>query len=164
MSKVYDFSLGFAWEIEAVFLMFERLSKDREPDQVTLLNILNVCSHASFVGKGQYFEVMSWTHKIANPWALHLLEWSIWPSRSVKQRSNSKDDVSPPDVSLWHTLFSLCRNWANPVLGREDFENAMRSGEIDATSYISLQTILWKMALLWVRWGKGRLTRKSSQI
>lgn len=131
-------------ESEMVFLIFERMDETTKPDQVTFLNVLNVCSHAGLVKKSQmYFEAMSRTYGIVPILEHHTCMVDLFGRAGQLDKVEAMLKIMPyhPDVAVWHSMFSACRIRGNMELGREAFDHAVRLGEIDAASYISLQNL-----------------------
>lgn len=132
-------------ESELVFHLFERLIKEGlQPNHVTFLSVLTVCSHGGLVDKGQhYFESMSSSYGI-NPTVEHygciidLLGRAGQVERAMKVLQTMPFQAP---MEVWRSLLGACQKWKKVELGREAFEGAVRLDVNDAAVYMLMANI-----------------------
>lgn len=131
-------------DIESVLGIYETIRECNEPDMVTLLNILNACSHAGFVDEAQvYFETMSKDYGITPTLEHYTCLVDLFG------RAGQLDRVVPMmmatpfslNVTMWLALLGACRKWSNVEIGNLAFQQAVALGGFDAGVYVCMRNI-----------------------
>lgn len=132
-------------ETDAVFQLFHRMKQEGvQPDGITFLGVLTVCSHAGLVDEGQtYFNVMSRDHGIT-PTIKHftcLVDLLGRSGQLDKAMGIIKDMPFSPDSAVWESVLGACRKWRDVELGRRAFEYAVGLDKDNATAYVLMSNI-----------------------
>lgn len=128
-----------------MFELLDRMKLDGvQPDGITFLDVLAVCSRVGLVDKGRhYFQVMGSEYGLA-PGPEHYtcmvdllsraghLEEALRMARAMPCR---------PNAAVWLAVLGACRKWANVEVGRQAFEFAVSLNEKDASSYVMMASI-----------------------
>eukprot|EP00250_Pteridium_aquilinum_P010667 c19550_g1_i1 orf=1-624(+) len=138
---------GFACQgnSEAVFSMLERLVEEGvQPDAVTLLNVMTVCSHAGLVEKGlRSFEAVS--QALSNTPTIELYNCLVDLLSRAGQLDAAVGIVEEmpfqPNLITWNTILGACQNWSNVELGKQAFQCALRLDAKQPAPYISMISI-----------------------
>lgn len=130
---------------DAVFKLFQNMRQNGiQPDGVTCLSILNVCSHVGLVDKGlQYFEAMSRDYGVT-PTIEHYSCIVDLLSRAGKVEEAMqvvKTMPYSPPTKVWRCLLGACQKWSKVELGRVAFECAVRLDECDGPAYVLMSNI-----------------------
>ena len=108
-----------------VFSFFNRMiNEGMEPDVVTFLVILGVCSQAGMFAKGQmYFEAMS-KHYGISPIFKHycMIDLLVQTHQIENAMTMIRNVVFHRDPIAWCIALGACKKWGNVVLGREIFD------------------------------------------
>ncbi|KAI5056119.1 hypothetical protein GOP47_0029640 [Adiantum capillus-veneris] len=129
-------------EVGTAFDVFSQmLNEGVKPNMVTFVGMLNSCTHAGLIEKGQRcFEAMCTIYDIA-PVSEHYtcmidllcragqLEYAIF---------TTKETCLLPDVVVLRTLLGACKDQTNVELGRQVFEEAVQCDQYSAAAYISM--------------------------
>mgnify|MGYP000532979140 FL=1 len=115
-----------------------------EPDPVVFTVVLNACSHAGLVDKGQmYFISMSAIYGIAPTFEQQtcivdlLSRAGQFDEAIVVTKEMSICDYLP----VWTTLLGSCQKWGNVKVGKVAFDHAVRLDERCTTAYVSMSNI-----------------------
>ncbi|XP_024521485.1 pentatricopeptide repeat-containing protein At3g26782, mitochondrial-like [Selaginella moellendorffii] len=141
-------------DVHSALELYERMKgDDKRPavNGVTFLCLLNACSHAGLVDKGQkFFAAMVSLHGIT-PGIEHYtclvdllgrsnhLDEALTVLREMPLRGNK---------TIWMTLLSSCRKWRNVDIGTVAFKKILEIDNRDSAAYI-LMTNLYASAKRW---------------
>ena len=130
---------------EHVFYTIDRMIvTGAKPDIITLMSVLNACSQAGLVEKGQlYFETFITDYGIS-PTIEHyncIIDLLCRAGHIDKAIGMTKKMPFHPGIVVWHTILGACRKWGNIELGRYAFERAIQLDEKDVSVYICMCNI-----------------------
>ena len=125
--------------------LFNKMIRERvNPDDVTFMIVLNICSPNRLLDKGQmYFELMNTVYGIT-PTIQHytcMVDLFSHVGHFDKVINFIKEMTIPADLAVWHTVLDACRKWRNLKLGKWAFENAIQLDEKDDPAYICMSNI-----------------------
>ena len=133
-------------ESESVFLILNQmLEKGIKPNFVTFVNVLNVCSHAGLVRKGQeYFELLG-----VNDYGIVYTpeHYSCMVDLFARAGHISmaieliKKMPFHPSIRFWLSVLGACRKWRNVELGRYAFEHAVKLDIKEPAVYVCMFNI-----------------------
>ncbi|KAI5071883.1 hypothetical protein GOP47_0014134 [Adiantum capillus-veneris] len=133
-------------ESENLFDTFDKMvGKGVKPNFVTFVNVLNACSHAGLVEKGQsFFEVMSKDFGIV-PTVEHQSCMVDLLGRAG-QLDNAvgivkKMQIHPDVLVVWRIILGACQKWGNMELGKEAFLHAVGMDEKGGSAYVCMSNI-----------------------
>ncbi|KAH7431951.1 hypothetical protein KP509_07G000400 [Ceratopteris richardii] len=130
---------------EMVLSLFEKmLTEGIAPDMVTFTIVLNACSHAGLLDKGQmYFEFISKMYGIIPTLDHHncLVDLLSRAGHLKKASLIIEEMPMPVDLPTWHTLLGACHKWIDLDFGRWAFQNATQFYGMDAGTYVSIHNI-----------------------
>lgn len=130
---------------ENVFWFFDRMVGDGiKPDAVTFVVILSACRRTGLLSKSQtYFEAMSKDYGIAPTSEHHNCMVNVLSHAGHLDKAVSVIKKLPacPNLEVWHTFLSACRDWGSVEFGKQAFEDAVRLDEKDAVAYIMMSHI-----------------------
>ena len=116
-------------EFEDIISYFDMMiQKGHKPDPITFLSILNSCSHAGLIEKGQtYYHVMAQVYGIIP----NILHYACFID--VLGRAGQLDKVEAmilripfcPNTGLWLSMLGSCKKWCNADLGRYAFKHVV---------------------------------------
>ena len=99
-----------------------------QPDPVTFIVLLNTCSRAGLLGKGQmYYEAMSKYHGISPNLQHHGCMVDLLVRGGHIHKAIERIKNIPPDIVAWRTVFSACRNWGNVDFAKRAFAYTLHS-------------------------------------
>lgn len=136
---------GYAFHGESN-IVFQLLDKMREegmqPDKITLLRVLTVCSHGGLMDEGQkYFEAINKEYVI-----IPTLEHSSCMVDLLGRAGHLEEAMammekmySQPNVVAWNILLGACRKWGDVAIGKKAFENVVRLGNTHSAPFILAQ-------------------------
>lgn len=136
---------------EVVFNLFERMKLDGvQPDGITFLSILTICSHAGLVDKGhEFFESMS---KAEITPAIEHYTCMVDLLSRAGQVEKAMDIIRTmpfqPDLTVWQAILSACLKWSHVEIGRHAFESAMELDKGNAVAYV-LMCNIYAAAQMW---------------
>lgn len=137
---------------DEVFSLFRSMVEEGlQPDEITFVSVLSVCSHEGLVEEGEkYFEVMTREYGI-RPTRDHFTCMAGLLGRAGqvdKAMAIVKNMPFQPDTAIWRTVLDACRKWSNVELGRYAFECAVKLNSDEASSYVSMANI-YAAAQMW---------------
>ena len=117
-------------ESKQVFVIFDRMREGgNQPDAITFVLILNVCSHLGLIAKGtRYFEAMSKDFGI-DPTLQHhtcMIDLLAHVGHLDEAQSVLKKLPFYPDSAVWHSILSACWKSGNMELGKITFEHKFK--------------------------------------
>lgn len=132
-------------EDQLVFDLFEEMIQQSiQPDDITFLSLLTVCSHAGLVRKGwTYFEAMNTDYHII-PTMQHyncmvdLLGRAGQLENAIQMVKNMPFQ---PHREVLRSMLGACRKWKNVEIGKEVFEQAVRLDQSDPAAYVVMSSI-----------------------
>ena len=132
-------------KVSYVFHLLERMIMEgNEPDIITFLNIVNVCSHAGLVDEGQFcFKVMREKYQLT-PTLRHFTCIVDLLGRAGQLNEVLAVATETPfhiDIAMWLAILGACRKWGNVKLGRYVFEQISKFDETEIGAYISIHNI-----------------------
>jgi pentatricopeptide repeat protein len=127
---------------EIVFKLFDRMiDESKEPTLVTFTAVLNACSHAGLLEKGQiYFETMKDRYRV-NPTLEHytcMIDLFGRAGYIDQAAAMIKEMPFPADLTVWLALLGACQKWQNVVVGSWAFGHAIRLDAEDAAAYVCM--------------------------
>lgn len=137
---------------QVVFDLVDRMKLEGvQPDEMTFLHVLSVCSHGGLVNEEQtHFEAMRTECGISATvdhfiCMMDLLGRAGHLSEALEM---AKALPFPPNQVVWHTLLGACRKWKNVDIGQQAFKCAVAADEKDAASYVLMSNI-YASARMW---------------
>ena len=132
---------GQQGEVENVLQLFDRMRRDgKKPNSITFLSVLNACSHAGLVDKGQeYFRIMVEAYGL-NPSLEHhtcLIDLLGRSGQLYKAVEIMKKTMTCPHIEMWLTILGACRKWGDVELGRK----VIQMDEHEVSAYICMNNI-----------------------
>eukprot|EP00250_Pteridium_aquilinum_P017043 c23424_g2_i3 orf=526-1809(+) len=132
-------------ESDLVFRMFGRMEEcGINPNEVTFLIILTVCSHEGLVQKGQaYFEAMSKEFGMI-PAIKHqscMLDLFGRTGQLNEAVGLVEDMQFQVDNVVWNSMLGACQKWGNLELGIGAFDHAATLEETHAGSFVLMSNI-----------------------
>lgn len=130
---------------ERAVQMFEyMLSSGVKPDRITLVVMLNACSHSGLVKEGlRYFESMSCHHSIT-PDQEHyacLIDLLGRAGNFDELLKHMEEMPFKPDDRVWNALLGVCRIHGNILLGRKAAEQLIALEPQSSAAYVLLSGI-----------------------
>ena len=125
---------GYAEEglCEEALNAFEQMQREGfHPNDVTLLCVLNACSHEGKLDKAQmYYDDMSKRYGITPKLEHHTCMVAIFGSAGCFDQAMSVIKTMPfsDHPSVWLALLGSCRKWGNVKLGRLAFDRGIQLG------------------------------------
>lgn len=130
---------------EVVFELFDQMSRGGvEPNYVTLMIMLNTCSHRGLLDKGQlFFEAINKDYGIVLTIEHFACMIDLLGRAGQLEEASALIEEMPfsPNLALWHTMLSACRIAGNASLARWAFTHAARMGQNDATPFVCMNSI-----------------------
>jgi pentatricopeptide repeat protein len=128
-----------------VFYMFEKMVNDGiRPDSVTFSLLLNACSRTGSSEKSRaYFKTMSEDFAIV-PTLEHLNSVIDLLCRAGQLGdAEAVMDKMPfwPDLVVWHSILSACRNCGNRRLAKKAFKNILHLDGSNSAAYVLMSYI-----------------------
>lgn len=115
---------GYACQGESahVFRLLDRMKEeDRQPNEVTFLSILTVCSHDGLIDKGQeYFNIMVDSFEFLPTVKHHTCVVDLFCRAGQLDEAIVVTTRLPvqPDVVVWSSVLSACYKWGNARLAQ----------------------------------------------
>eukprot|EP00250_Pteridium_aquilinum_P034829 c8177_g1_i1 orf=2-427(+) len=104
-------------ETENALYYFDRMRESGvTPDPITFLSVLNACSHAGLVDKGQtYYEAMCVDHGLVPSVKHHACIVDLLGRAGQLDRVVAMMKKTPfqPTIVMWLTVLTACRKWGN---------------------------------------------------
>ncbi|CAN6485614.1 unnamed protein product [Victoria cruziana] len=130
---------------EDAFELFNQMLKEQiEPDAITFLSILNACSHAGLVERGQtYFDTMRSDYLIV-PQIEHygaMVDLLGRAGRVDEAYSLIKSMDIQPDAVIWRALLGACRIHGNVKLGEMATKQILKLEQRNSGDYVLLSNI-----------------------
>ncbi|MCO5611740.1 hypothetical protein L7F22_065998 [Adiantum nelumboides] len=130
---------------DTVFNSFDKMSKEgHTPTVVSLVSILNVCSHAGLVYLGKvFFKIMKESPEIT----LTLQHLSCFVDllgrAGLLQEMLGVIKAMPflPNLVIWHTMLGAVRKSIDVELGKEAFKQAIELDSSDSSAYFYMFNI-----------------------
>ncbi|KAH7373056.1 hypothetical protein KP509_17G035100 [Ceratopteris richardii] len=131
-------------EVDTVLFCVDRMvESELEPDSVTLMNIINSCSHAGLV------EVSLACFQFMHEYAVDHTVGQYTSMIDLLGRAGQLEGAllmlwkGPfhPNVITWLVLLSGCRKWGNLELGKYAFDQALFLDEKYAAAYIGMYNL-----------------------
>lgn len=140
--------MGYAQhgEHELVYNLFDRMiAASMQPDEVTFLSVLTVCSHVGLVNEGyKYFEYMNRDFDI-NPSA-ELRNCMVDLLCRAGQLNEAvlllKRSFARPSFLTWVMVLDACHKRGNLEIARSAFECALKLDDNHSSAYIAMSNIL----------------------
>ena len=138
---------GFAFQgdIDNVIHLLEIMRYEGiEPDEITLLSILTVCSHVGLVDFGcEYFQVLTKDYSIDLTIEHHncLLDLFGRAGQLDELVTMVKDMPIQPNFISYRTVLGACKKWENIGLGRQAFDCAVRLGKQQTAPFVLISNI-----------------------
>lgn len=138
-------------ESELVFRLFGRMRKAGiQPDEITFVSILSVCTHAGLLEEGyNYFVAMNVEFGITPCIEHHNCMVDVLSRAGQLQEAVAllEKVTTEPDFVMWSTMLGACRSWGDVKLGRQAFEFAVRLNEEHSAAYTLMSnTYTWEDA------------------
>lgn len=132
-------------ESDLVFHTFEKMEEDGvNPDEITFLIVLTVCSHAGLVEKGQsFFEAMIKEYGMI-PAIKHqscMLDLFGRTGQLNEAVGLVEDMQFQVDNAVWNSMLGACQKWGNLDLGVEAFDRASLLEENHGGSFVLMSNI-----------------------
>ena len=133
---------GYAEEglCEEALNAFEQMQREGfHPNDVTLLCVLNACSHEGKLDKAQmYYDDMSKRYGITPKLEHHTCMVAIFGSAGCFDQAMSVIKTMPfsDHPSVWLALLGSCRKWGNVKLGRLAFDQAIQLEDGCGAAYV----------------------------
>jgi pentatricopeptide repeat protein len=116
-----------------------------EPDEVILLRVLSVCSHAGFVEEGHYY-LASISKACSMSMTIEHCNCVI----DLFSRAGRLDEAvaifakmpCEPDLVTWTIILGACQKWSNLELGKSAFEGASSLEMDHPVSFVLLSNIV----------------------
>jgi pentatricopeptide repeat protein len=125
-------------------ILNEMLERGKSPGIITLVSVLNACSHAGLVDKGCMC-LLKW---IENCGKIPTLEHNNCVVDLLGRAGQLNEallliESMPflPNLVVWHTALSACRKWSNVKLGTHIFEHALELDDKDLSAYFYMSNI-----------------------
>lgn len=132
-------------ESEVVFKSFDKMiGEGMQPTLVTIVSVLNVCTHAGLVDEGQMFsEVIVINHAFTATLQHYTCIVDLLGRAGCIDRVVAAIEKLPlqPDIAIWHTVLGACQRRGLVELGRLAFEQAVQLDNNDVAAYISFSNI-----------------------
>eukprot|EP00250_Pteridium_aquilinum_P018807 c24213_g11_i1 orf=207-1673(-) len=132
-------------ESEDVFHIFNRMiRKGVKPDEVTFVSMLNSCSHAGLLEKGQMlFGAIGYDHDFIPTGEHYTCLADMYGRAGHIDMAITLIERLPfhPGVVLWHTVLGACHKWGNVELARHAFEYVVAMNLKDAAAYVCISNI-----------------------
>lgn len=153
-------------ESDVVFDLFQTMRQEGvQPNGVTFLAVLTVCSHVGLVDEGQtYFKSMCRDFGLS-PAIQHytcMIDLFARAGQLQDAVSMTKSMPFPPDSAIWQTILAACQKWRNAEIGRQAFECAVRLDRNDAAAY-ALMSNIYASCHLWEASSEIEAMRVASQ-
>lgn len=132
-------------EADKVFDAFDRMrGEGQTPSVASFISVLNACSHAGLVDKGQtYFKFMSEDPDIMPTLEHHSCLVDLLGRAGQVEESLAVIKTMPlnPNLVVWHTALGALRKWNQVQLGKEAFEQAIELDKRDSSAYFYMFNI-----------------------
>ena len=124
---------------------FERMQKDDVlPNEVTLLSVLNACSHSGLIDEGQmYFDSMTEKYGLV-PNLEHytcMVELFGRAGDFDKAMEVIRKMPSCDYPVIWRTILGACKKWGNVKLGKLAFDQSIQVDNTCASAYVLMAEI-----------------------
>lgn len=145
---------GYARQSESglAFTALQRMKQEGvQPNSVTFLSILAVCSHAGLLNKGQgYFQSMTKEHGILPTIDHYTCTIDLLGRAGHLDKAVEVVNSMPfqPDAVVWETVLSACRKYTNIELGQQAFESAVSLDRHHGVAYVLMSSI-YVAAQMW---------------
>jgi pentatricopeptide repeat protein len=127
----------------AFHCLHEMMSKGVQPDEVTFVNILFICSHGGLVEKGRlYFKAMITEYGI-DPTIRHLgcIVDLLGRVGQLDEAMFVLDKVEEPDLVAWNSVLGASQKLGNVQICEQAFESTLQLNEQDPTSFIMMSNM-----------------------
>ena len=125
--------------LENAIVLFQRLmSEGNKPDSITLVNILNACSHAGLVDEAHvFFTTMNNDYDIIPTLEHYTCMIDLLGRSGQLEMALTMAFRLPilPNALIWCTALAACRNWGNAELASYAFEQVMQLDERNVAAY-----------------------------
>ncbi|KAL6523224.1 hypothetical protein OROGR_016827 [Orobanche gracilis] len=127
---------------EEAFNLFKRMKKQSiEPNQVTFVGVLTACSHVGLVDEGmELFKSMEKAHNVV-PAKEHyscVVDLLARAGRIHEAEAFMVRMGFEPDIVMWKTLLSACRNRGNVEVGKRAAENILKIDPSSCAAHVLL--------------------------
>ncbi|KAI5072963.1 hypothetical protein GOP47_0013069 [Adiantum capillus-veneris] len=143
-------------ESKAVFDIFGRMLKEGIlPNSVTIVNILNVCSHSGLMAEGlMCFEYASLEYGLVPSLEHYTCIVDLLGRAGHLDKAVAVIQKMPchPGVGLWLSVLGACRKWGDLEIGRLAFECATGLDEKESAAYVGMRNIYADSALQEGHW------------
>ncbi|KAF8406584.1 hypothetical protein HHK36_008672 [Tetracentron sinense] len=129
---------------DAIQMIDDMLRSGTKPDKITLVVILNACSHAGLVQEGlRFFEFMPRDHGIVlNQEHYACLVDLLGRAGCFDEVMNQLEKIPcKPDGRVWNALLGACRIHGNIELGRKAAEKLIELEPQSSAAYVLLSNI-----------------------
>ncbi|KAK9287415.1 hypothetical protein L1049_015836 [Liquidambar formosana] len=129
---------------EAMRVFDDMVRSGLKPDRISLVVILNACSHSGLVQEGlRFFESMTCDHGIVPnqehyACLIDLLGRAGWFNEVMNQLEKMP---CKPDERVWNALLGVCRIHGNIELGRKAAEHLIELEPQSSAAYVLLSSI-----------------------
>ncbi|KAH7428058.1 hypothetical protein KP509_10G073600 [Ceratopteris richardii] len=131
-------------DVRASHLFDRMVDENVKPDNVTFISILNACSHAGSVTKGEcYFAAINNHFDLIPSLEHHTCLVDILGRVGLIDRAIAiaKDMPFHPDIIAWHTILGACQKWKSVPYGMHAFEESLSLDARDGAAYICMSNI-----------------------
>ncbi|KAI5067829.1 hypothetical protein GOP47_0018357 [Adiantum capillus-veneris] len=130
---------------DAVFRVFHNMIGDgMEPNSVTFMVMLNMCSHEGLLFEGQmFFDLATNGYGIIPSAEYYTCMIDLFGRAGLLQEAVAiaQEISSCGNLTMWHTLLGACQKWGYVKLGRWAFDQVVRLDEGDDANYVSMRNI-----------------------
>ncbi|MCO5590734.1 hypothetical protein L7F22_044709 [Adiantum nelumboides] len=130
---------------DAVFSLVSRMRDEGfQPNEVTLLGVLNACNHAGLVDKGKdYFNAMNLEYHLDGNIMHHncVIDLLSRAGRFDEVWAWLQEMPIQPNLDSWITVLNACQTWGNVELGRYAFESLVKLDRSNKGAFIMMGNI-----------------------